>query len=1199
MLLGKTLVLCLILALSSFAQVSTSRLVGVVQDPTGAAVAGAQVQLKSESTGATFTTTTSGSGSYAFEAVQPGAYTVSVEAPGFRKFASQGNAVTIGQPATVNVTLEVGSLTETVNVSSVAETVQTSTSGNFGNVLTQKQIADLPIVGTRGRNPLGLIDLQPGVIDTPTITGGAVIVFGARDRSWNYTLDGVDVNETSAPGSNFSPIRSNPDSLSEFRVITANATAEYGQTSGGQVTMITRSGSNEFHGNAFEFYRTPRFNANEWQNNFNGLGQRQFVQHIYGGAVGGPIWKNHTFFFFNTQFLRTHETASTTRTVYTATARQGILRFVPNGRNGNAGSTTPAVDAAGNVLPGVQVSTYNIAANDPQHLGLDKTIQGLVGATPLPNRFDVGDGLNTAGYNFTAVQFERQHDITFKVDQVINSKNTVYARVYLGEQDTNCDRVNGGSEIFPGTGCQVNTLRSPRNLAFNWRWNPTPRLTNEVVVGNNKFRFNFFQPRGDLNKIAIYGPVDTLSDYSIANLRDLNTWQYVDNAAYQIGAHTVKFGANLRFTSHKDIRGSIAGLNSVEGVTFGADFDPVAFNVPSTLNKTFDLPSFQDNINFLLGRVGEIDRGLLAQGGQFGPGVLNFNAHYNGYDFYVQDTWKFRKNLTIDLGLRFEMDPSPTADNNLLSHPNAPIVAGAAASNTVQWVKGGGLYPDRMKNIGPSIGLAWDPFSTGKTSVRANYRLAYDRINTFVLSSVIYPNLPGLTYPITDTSFGQAGGRLANVPLYTTAPAKPTDLAQPAPYSSASIFAVDPNLKVPTTHEWQLDIQREIAPGTMVQASYIGRRAYHLFGSYNANQVNMFNSGLEDAFGVVKNGGQSALINQIFAADSRIKAGETASDFIRRNFASALSLNSFAAIANAEATRVQGSGANAKSVLALSGANPFLLIPFPQFGSGANVIDSNDFSTYNGLVTQVNKRFSKGVTAGFSYTYSKALSTRSYDPTFTRFTSANSQSATSTPYDIYNRKLNYGEAEYDHRHVFQGNWTAELPFGRGKRYFHGTNGLWERAIGGWEIAGFFNYYTGRPLTIYSGSNTFNSVVQSFANCTGCSHSLGQVTDINGVKWFFTPAQVAMFTAPAAGQLGNTGKGYFFGPRFFDMDASLLKRIRVTERMNIELRADATNVTNTPSFGLPTATITSNIFGRIRDSVESGSRKIQLGAKFNF
>ena len=222
-----------------WAQGTTSRALGVVTDTTGAVVPGATVQLTNEATGVTFTTQTTAAGTYVFEAVQPGAYTVAVEAPGFKKFTSKGNQVTIGVPMTVNVSLEVGAITEQVQVSAMAEAVQTDTSGNFGNVLTSQQIRDLPIVGTRGRNPLGLVDIQPGVINTPSITGGAVHVFGARDRAWNYTLDGIDNNETSAGGSDFAPLRTNPDSLQAFRVIPSNASAEYGRSSGGQVAMIT------------------------------------------------------------------------------------------------------------------------------------------------------------------------------------------------------------------------------------------------------------------------------------------------------------------------------------------------------------------------------------------------------------------------------------------------------------------------------------------------------------------------------------------------------------------------------------------------------------------------------------------------------------------------------------------------------------------------------------------------------------------------------------------------------------------------------------------------------------------------------------------------------------------------------------------------------------------------------------------------
>ncbi|MCU1257124.1 MAG: hypothetical protein JWO80_9, partial [Bryobacterales bacterium] len=1155
-------------------------------------------------TGTTFATSTTNTGSYEFESIQPGKYRVTVESPGFRKFDSPDNNVTIGQPATVNVKLEVGSVTDSVEVSGAAQAVQTSSSANIGNVIEEHTIKDLPIVGTRGRNPLGLIDLQPGVIDTQAISGGAVVVFGARDRAWNMTLDGIDNNESSSGGSNFAPLRTNPDSLEEFRVITSNPSAEYGRSSGGQVAMITKSGTNQFHGAGFEFYRTPRFNANEWQNNFNSLGKKQFVQHIFGGDVGGPIIKNKTFFFVHVQALTALSTTAVTQTVYTAQARQGLFRYVPGGRNNPAGSPNASVDPSGNVAPGVTVATYNIVANDPLHLGLDKTTQGLVNAAPLPNVFNVGDGLNTAGYAFSAPSQERQHDITFKVDEIINAKNTVYARVSWGQQNTNCDGANGGLALFPGGPCQVNTNRNPKNLAFNWRSNPTPRLTNEAIFGLNEFGFIFAQPAADLNKLSFAAtnaaPV-AVPAADFGNSRTLKTWQFVDNVSYQWNAHALKFGTNLRFGREIDSRGSVGSYNAATDVYFNADIDNTLFNIPAAINQANDLPAIRSSINFLLGRVGEVQRGFSAPDGQkFVTGLLPFDAHWNEYDFFAQDSWKVRRNLTVDIGLRWEIKMAPTSPNPVMSHPSQPLVGGAAPTNTAQWVSGS-LIRNSLADLGPSVGFAWDPFSTGKTSIRANYRIAYDRLNSFLLSSQVFNNLPGLIYSYDDTSLGQKDTRLPSVsPVQPPANVTPASFKTPIPYSSASIAVMDPNFKIPTTHQWDISFQRELWKGGVFEADYIGRRAYHLLGAYNANQPNLFAPGVLDAFNTVKGGGQSDLLNNLFSADSRITTGRTASDMIRSQYSTQLGLNSYAAILSALGTRVQTTPNGPRNVTSLSGAGVFAVIPFPQFSGGVTVIDSNDFSTYNGLVLQYQQRYHNGIQFQFSYTLSKALATRDFDPTFTVVGTQNSQSASSTPFDINNRKLNYGEPQYDHRHAFQAHGTIELPFGQGKAFAHNVPAALDRVIGGWEVAPIFTYYSGRPFTVYSGSNTFGSVVQSTVNCNNCSHDLGSVQDYNGYKWFFNPdTQKSLFSAPAAGQFGNTGKGYFFGPRFIDIDMAFIKRIRIRESINLELRADGTNLTNTPSFGLPTATLTSSLFGRIGSGVESSSRKFQMGAKLNF
>jgi hypothetical protein len=299
-------------------------------------------------------------------------------------------------------------------------------------------------------------------------------VNGARDRAWNFTLDGIDNNDTSAGGSNFSPTRANPDSIAEYRVITSNPTAETGRNSGANVQLITKSGTNEFHGNAFWFYRTPRLNANEWANNLTGIGKAKFVQNIYGGSLGGPIIHNKTFFFVNIQRLAAGETRSQDRLVYTSEARKGNWRYVAGGRNRPAGTTGASVDTAGNPLPGLSIATYNIPAKDPQRIGIDPKVKGQLDLIPLPNNFTGGDGLNTAFFSWAAPNSERQQDNTVKIDHIFNSKNTVFFRAAWGYQNSLCDSGNAGWALFPGQDCVVNTERHPKNYAPTGATIPPP-----------------------------------------------------------------------------------------------------------------------------------------------------------------------------------------------------------------------------------------------------------------------------------------------------------------------------------------------------------------------------------------------------------------------------------------------------------------------------------------------------------------------------------------------------------------------------------------------------------------------------------------------------------------------------------------------------------------------------------------------------
>jgi hypothetical protein len=287
--------------------------------------------------------------------------------------------------------------------------------------------------------------------------------------------------------------------------------------------------------------------------------------------------------------------------------------------------------------------------------------------------------------------------------------------------------------------------------------------------------------------------------------------------------------------------------------------------------------------------------------------------------------------------------------------------------------------------------------------------------------------------------------------------------------------------------------------------------------------------------------------------------------------------------------------------------NPFFLQPFPQFTGALNVLETNDLSRYNGLEFIVRKRFSAGFSYQVAYTFSKSKDTRSWDPTFAVANRGAVQSASSTPFDLRDRSLNYAWSDFDRRHVVQAYYTFDLPFGRGRRFGSDLPKALDYIIGGWQISGLFSYGTGRPYTFYSGRSTVSNAVQSTVNCNECPRNLGTLTQVDfglgNIPVWITEAQIAAagFSQPEPGQQGNTGRNYFIGPIAFNTDASLSKKFRFSEKWSFDLRVDAKNLTNTPTYGLSDGAMqfTSSTRGRIDNTVLSFSRRIQFSGKLNF
>ncbi|HYE71746.1 MAG TPA: hypothetical protein VEF04_00385, partial [Blastocatellia bacterium] len=401
------------------------------------------------------------------------------------------------------------------------------------------------------------------------------------------------------------------------------------------------------------------------------------------------------------------------------------------------------------------------------------------------------DGLNTAAYIFNVQRLDPQRDFVFKIDHRFNDTNTVFMRYSWGRQDTPNDTANGGDPAFPGLASAELTVRKPLNWAVNYRRVLSNTMVNELVVGANLFTFSFFNPIVNQQPITYVTNLtrDPLN-FTEGNARVLSTYQVVDNLSWTKGAHLIKAGINLRYQIHEDQRASIAGQNAFPQVNFSRTTNPVnaacasgtfgtggttgivngqeRFCLPSsTAGSPFvinsnDLLRLQSAINDLLGRVGTISQGFVASpdGFSYQPGGTLFlnDARYAENDLYIQDTWKVNRRLTLDYGLRWEGRLKPFARNRLYT-PNQPVKVGASPSNTLRWVDND-LYDSDLNNWSPTIGIAWDPFGNGKTAIRANYRLAYDRINTFVISSAIYNTIPGITFGAANSTFGPNGGRL-------------------------------------------------------------------------------------------------------------------------------------------------------------------------------------------------------------------------------------------------------------------------------------------------------------------------------------------------------------------------------------------------------------------------------------------------------
>jgi hypothetical protein len=1142
-------------------------------------------------------------------------------------------------------------------------------------------------------------------------------VFGSRDRAHNVTIDGIDANESTVPNPQGNIQRLNPDNVQEFRTVTLDATAEQGRNSGANVIVATRPGTNTLHGTVFYFNRNTVYNANEWFSNYEGKNRPELKLHEYGFAVGGPIIKNKTFFSgtFQNNLINQTEPISATNvgiagfgapTVYTSLARTGNFRFVrgcinlvnpacTTGDPNNITRNSPRlVDASGNLKAGVPVcngttivgncvDSYNMFANDPQGIGGDPAVLALMNSLPAANAFSLGDGLNQAGFNWNPPsQFKGPHYYV-RVDHTFGPSDSVFVRWLQNTFNTKQgDFLNARPAVYPGFPPLGEVNRRGKNLAIIYRHTFSPTLVNEFTAGFNRFAFQFTFGESNPNfpnpqKVPIWADdcvlgstlnVDGPYCLSPHTQRAITTPQLVDNITWIHGAHTLRAGINFRFYIHNDSRGFFGG-NVVEPIIrFNRSNRLGGFsNIPAQIGtdtttkpNSTDINRLNQAIDELAGIPSRIQQAFLANFSSDTYGATNFATVYtraHQYDSFVQDEWKLRQNLTVNLGVRWEYNPPPYDAKQSL----VPNVSPDGSQGTVSYVKADTWFRNNnITAVGPRLGVAWSP--DNKTSVRAGYGWLFDTLSTFQVTAMA-GKMPGFLLncitsiptrsattgqgPATTTTgcvvppalFSNPGARISTgFPVTVPTPATtPSAQLSPGPQPSTqapAVGAFDPNIKNPSVHEWDLTVQRELPKHFVAEIGYVGKRGTHLYRGYDLNQVSINGTGFLDSFNIaMKNrqlgcnpdgtGCPSGVTGQsptlLLAMMSATNLNSRTSDFDTFN------IGNFANFADGL------TGANA---ITAHGFSPNFFRPNGQFGQ-IFFQDSGGDSYYHGLFIAARRRFEQGLDFGFSYTFSKSIDDMSIDPTGAATGGGLSTTNSRTPTDIRNWRLDRALSDFNNTHVLQANLLYEIPIGRGKKLASSAPKWANQIIGGWSFTGIFAYQSGEPYSITSGSLTANGAHVSFAQVRGPLDK-GNVQFVNGVEGpvmynvgqlITNPADPnfncvnvtgtqTFFCIPPPGQQGN-GRNIVQGPNFWNLDSSLLKNFGLTERFKIQFRAEVFNVLNHTNWENPrnatsgSPNVQSSIFARtccVSASLPSSAtviaigepnRVMQLGLKLSF
>lgn len=1139
----------------------TGGISGKVLDASQAPVPDATVTLVVPSTGFTRTATTNAAGLYTFTYLQPGVYNVTASAKGLDSQADQGVRLEVAQTVEVNFTLQVGSTEQHVTVNASTDLIQPETS-DIGQVIDQRSVNDLPL---NGRNPLALVALVPGVVPqgssqqnaagTNNSAYGNFQIGGGVANQSGWILDGVSMV---VPFGHAVELIPSQELIQEFKVQTNDLPPEFGQFSGGVVNMVTKSGTNEYHGEVYEFLRNKDLNANNFFNNENGIPTGAFTQNQFGGTLGGPIVKDNTFFFLNYEGFRLREGQPLLLSVPTQAERNGDFSALGTPIY-NPFSSTPDPANPGQYIR--QQAQCNGVLNVICPSQINPTSAKLLSLWALPNVASAaGSDVNNWAGNASSGGNTDQG--TARIDHNFSDKQRFFLRyTYWKDNDLAVDPFHNGT--YAGS---IGTPEwySTHNAVIDDTYSLSPNTIVDLRGGFMRFSYMRSPETAGLDLTTIGWPsflnaeiptaVRTLPNLCVSEFNEfcggntgsvLDTWDTNYEAEPSVttihGKHTLKFGGEFRIQKQNYIQ--------TNNGTGGYNFDPTFTNSDPLSSNPLGGNGFA---SFLYGTP--------TSGSVQEPAATASQLIYRA--LYIGDTYKVLPRLTLDLGLRYEItgpwserynrisfwdqaQPDPLAQttglplNAMLGLVASPERSSRNAVNT------------NYHEFSPRIGLAYQV--TNKTVIRSGYGIVWLPIDVNLDSAPDHDVINAITEPMITSLNG-------NVTPYNLISNPFPNGITPAPQRSPSylsdvygqtVLTQIPNNPLGYTQQWNFDVQQQLTGNTLLDVAYVGTKGTHLplqdydLDYLTAQELATYNTSLE-----------TQVPNPFYNKVPSTSPLDTP-------------------------TISEGT----------------LLHPFPQYGNVELANQGMGDSSYNALQAKFEARFGGGGTLLASYTFSKLISdAESLTPWLETNWNAGFQ-------NWGNLRGERSLATFDVPQRLVVSYVLDLPVGKGRKYLSGVHGFTSAVVSGWGINGILTEQTGTPLFLTTSQNLTGDPNSAgsrpnfdLAACpNGAGYGGSAVSRLN--KWFNT----ACFTQPAPFTFGNVGRTLnIFNDGLHNLDFALFKNTEFGPegKLKFQIRAEAFNLLNTPQFGAPGQTQGTPQFGVV-SSQANNPRLVQFGAKLMF